>query len=84
MDVAVRKKIEQKISETFANKDEIRDLSVHLSDMDSSRSFVLGIIVGRIYNSFYYQTRRVLGRDPTDSEFQEFLTLVKNAKLDLW
>ena len=84
MDVAVRRKIEQKISETFANKDEIRDLSAHLSDMDNSRSFVLGIMVGRIYNSFYYQTRRMLGRDPTDSEFQEFLRLVKNAKLDLW
>ena len=45
---------------------------------------MLGIVVGRIYNSFYYQTRRILGREPTDVEFQEFLDMIKTTDLELW
>jgi hypothetical protein len=43
----------------------------------------LGIIVGRIYNAFYYQSKRILTRDPTKQEFKEFLEFVKNKKPDL-
>jgi hypothetical protein len=47
----------------------------------------LGIVVGRIYNGFYYQSKRILNREPTKQEFEEFLEFVKNKKSaleDLW
>jgi hypothetical protein len=47
----------------------------------------LGVVVGRIYNTFYYQSKRILKRDPTRQEFEEFLEFVKNKKSDfkdLW
>lgn len=36
-----------------------------------------GIAAGRLYNAFYYQTRRQLRRDPTLKEFEEFADLVQ-------
>ena len=38
---------------------------------------VIGIMIGRLYNSFYYQSRRILKRDPTEKEFSDFIELVK-------
>jgi len=70
-------KMEQKIQETISNKQELKQLVDSLSLVDDSKSFVLGIIVGRLYNAFYYQSKRILNRDPTDIEFQEFLKFVK-------
>ena len=54
-----------------------------LSDVDNSKSFALGIVVGRVYNTFYYQSKRILNREPTKQEFEEFLKFVKNKKPDL-
>jgi hypothetical protein len=54
-----------------------------LSSIDDSKSFALGIVVGRIYNTFYYQSKRILNREPTKQEFQDFLEFVKNKKSDL-
>jgi len=34
-------------------------------------------MIGRLYNSFYYQSRRILKRDPTEKEFSDFIELVK-------
>jgi len=76
-------KIEQKIQDTLSNKDEIKELIEFLSNIDDSKSFALGVAVGRIYNSFYYQSKRILNREPTKDEFQEFLAFVKNKKPDL-
>ena len=76
-------KIKQKIHDTISNKEEIQQLIQFLSDIDDSKSFVLGIIVGRLYNAFYYQTKRILGREPTNIEFAEFLEFVKSRKSDL-
>ena len=80
-------KIKQKIHETISNKDEIRQLIQLLSNIDDSKSFALGIVVGRLYNAFYYQTKRILNREPTKFEFEEFLEFVKSKKStleDLW
>ena len=80
-------KIKQKIHETISNKEEIRQLIQLLSNIDDSKSFALGIVVGRLYNAFYYQTKRILNREPTKFEFEEFLEFVKNKKSaleDLW
>jgi hypothetical protein len=87
MDETLLKKIEQKIQDSISNKDEIKELTQSLSDVDDSKSFALGIVVGRIYNTFYYQSKRILKRDPTKQEFEEFLEFVKNKKSDfkdLW
>ena len=83
MDETIFKKIEQKIQDTISNKDEIKQLIKSLSSIDDSKSFALGIVVGRIYNAFYYQSKRILNRDPTKKEFEEFLEFVKNRKPDL-
>ncbi|MDH3313052.1 MAG: hypothetical protein OEM28_07890 [Nitrosopumilus sp.] len=55
MDKTLLAKIEQKIQDTLSNKDEIKELIQLLSTIDDSKSFALGVIVGRIYNAFYYQ-----------------------------
>jgi hypothetical protein len=83
MDETLLKKIEQKIQDSVSNKDEIKQLIKLLSSIDDSKSFALGIVVGRIYNTFYYQSKRILNREPTKQEFQDFLEFVKNKKSDL-
>ena len=83
MDEILLNKIEQKIQDSISNKDEIKQLIKSLSLIDNSKSFALGIVVGRIYNTFYYQSKRILNREPTKQEFQEFLEFVKNKKSDL-
>jgi hypothetical protein len=80
MDEILKNKIEEKIQETISNKNEIKQLILSLSNIDNSKSFVLGIIVGRIYNAFYYQSKRILNRAPTEEEFQEFIEIVKSKK----
>ena len=80
MDKILKNKIEEKIQETISNKNEIKQLLQSLSNIDDSKSFVLGIIVGRIYNSFYYQSKRILNREPTKEEFLEFVEFVKSKK----
>ena len=83
MDEILMKKIKQKIHETISNKEEIRQLVQLLSNIDNSKSFALGIVVGRLYNAFYYQTKRILNREPTEFEFTEFLEFVKSKKSTL-
>jgi len=83
MDGTILAKIEQKIQDTLSNKDEIKELIKLLSTIDDSKSFALGVLVGRIYNAFYYQSKRILNREPTKDEFKEFLKFVKNKKYDL-
>jgi hypothetical protein len=83
MDKILLKKMEQKIQETISNKDEIKQLIQFLSNIDNSKSFALGVIVGRLYNSFYYQSKRILNREPTEDEFKEFLEFIKTKKSNL-
>jgi len=54
-----------------------------LSTIDDSKSFTLGIVVGRLYNTFFYQSKRILKRDPTKQEFEDFLKFIENKKSDL-
>jgi hypothetical protein len=83
MDEKLRKIIEQKIDSTFEKRDEIKNIVHSLDELSSQKnSFALGIIIGRLYNSFYYQCRRILKRDPTEKEFSEFLEILKKRKLE--
>ena len=80
MNEIIKNKIEEKIQETISKKNEIKQIIFSLSNIDNSKSFVFGIIVGRLYNAFFYQSKRVLQREPTEKEFQEFLDLVESKK----
>jgi hypothetical protein len=83
MDEILLKKIEQKIQDSILNKDDIKELIKLLSTIDDSKSFALGIVVGRLYNTFFYQSKRILKRDPTKQEFEDFLKFIENKKSDL-
>ena len=83
MDDLLLKKIEQKIQDSILNKDDIKELIKLLSTIDNSKSFALGIVVGRLYNTFFYQSKRILKRDPTKQEFEDFLKFIENKKSDL-
>ena len=83
MDEVLLKKIEQKIHDSISNKDDIKELIKLLSTIDGSKSFALGIDVGRLYNTFFYQSKRILKREPTKQEFEDFLKYVENKKSDL-
>jgi hypothetical protein len=89
MDVRVKKAVLAKIQETISSTDEISKIQQMLLrriSVTSLDDFVFGIAIGRIYNSFHYQTRRALKRNATKEEFAEFLEIlakkadaVKNA-----
>jgi len=76
MDEKIRKIISEKVDDILGKNDEITKI---ISSMDSldSESLRYGILIGRLYNSFYYQHRRILSRNPTADEFLEFLEFVK-------
>ena len=83
MDEILLKKIEQKIQDSISNKDDIKELIKLLSTIDGSKSFAPGIVVGRLYNTFFYQSKRILKREPTKKEFEDFLKYIENKKSDL-
>ena len=76
MDEKIIKILEKKISETKTENNKTKEIVDKFSNFDSI-SFSSGILIGRLLNSFYYQHRRVLKRDPTDIEFSEFLEFLK-------
>ena len=80
MDEILLQKIEQKIQDTISDKDDVLELTKSLSTIDNSKSFTLGIVVGRLYNAFFYQSKRILNREPTKQEFDEFLKFIENKK----
>ena len=87
MDENLMEKIQQKLEESISDKQEIEQLAKSMSAIDDSKSFILGLVVGRLYNSFHYQSKRILKRDPTRTEFAEFLEFIKSRKTileNLW
>ncbi len=79
MDGRVKKAVLDKIQETISSTDEISKIQqmllCHIA-VTSLDDFVFGIAIGRIYNSFHYQTRRALKRNATKEEFAEFLDIL--------
>ena len=81
MDEKLNEIIEQKIKETFTRTDEISKIIKSLEELSTKKdSFAYGIIIGRLYNSFHYQYRRILKRNPTREEFSEFLEILKQRQ----
>ena len=87
MDKKIKEILEKKIHKSTSASDEITLLVNSLGDPSKvygnspSQHFKsgveYGIIIGRLYNSFYYQSRRILKRDPTEQEFSEFIKLLR-------
>jgi len=79
MDEKIQKVLEEKIHESTSRINEITSLVNSLGESKEWRwIFGRGIIIGRLYNSFYYQSRRILKRNPTEQEFSEFIQLLKD------
>jgi hypothetical protein len=78
MDGRVKQAVLDKIQETMSNADEILEIQQTLWHLPvtSLDDFAFGVAVGRIYNSFHYQTRRTLKRNATKDEFAEFLDIL--------
>ena len=79
MDARIKKAMLAKIQETISSTDEISKIQQMLLchvPVTSLDDFAFGIAIGRIYNSFHYQTRRALKRNATKEEFAEFLDIL--------
>ena len=78
MDEKIQKVLEEKIHESTSRVNEITSLVNSLEQTKNPDVFGRGIIIGRLYNSFYYQSRRILKRNPTEQEFSEFIQLLND------
>jgi len=76
MDEQIIKILEKKIGEIKNEDTKTKQIIDEFSNFDSL-SFTSGMMIGRLFNSFYYQHRRILKRSPTDIEFDEFLEFLK-------
>jgi hypothetical protein len=83
MDGKIQKVLEEKIRESMNGINEITTLVNSLEQTKNPNVFGQGIVIGRLYNSFYYQSRRILKRNPTEQEFSEFIQLLKKHKNEL-
>jgi hypothetical protein len=79
MDPRVRRAVLEKIEAVVADPSEVRTILKRLDTVRVSNDddFALGIALGRIYNSFHYQSRRTLKRNATEKEFAEFLEILR-------
>ena len=77
MDEEIIKILEKKIGEIKNEDNKTKQIIDQFSNFDSI-SFSSGMMIGRLFNSFYYQHRRILKRSPNDMEFNEFLEFLKN------
>ena len=84
MNSQLEEKVNQKIKEVTGKSDEIFKIINSLDKLRThSDSFAYGIAIGRLYNSFYYQCRRILKRNPTDGEFSEFLEMLGKKQKEI-
>ena len=83
MDEKIQKILKEKIHESISKKHEINLLVKSLGQTENQNAFGLGIIIGRLYNSFYYQSSRIFNRSPTDQEFSDFVKLLKEHENEL-
>ncbi len=84
MNPQLEEKLNQKIKEIADKSDEVSEIINSLDKLRThSDSFGYGIVIGRLYNSFYYQCRRILKRNPTDEEFIEFLKILNQKQKEI-
>jgi hypothetical protein len=83
MDKRLEQKINQKITDALNNISEIHTIAKSIDEKKTGPDFKYGIVIGRLYNSFYYQSRRIQKRDPTPEEFSEFLEILSSRKNEI-
>ncbi|HEY8140089.1 MAG TPA: hypothetical protein VIE86_03300 [Nitrososphaera sp.] len=85
MDARVRRAILGKIDEAISNISEVVRIRESLAGItvNDEDDFEFGIAVGRIYNSFHYQTRRILKRNATGEEFADFLAILSDRSNEI-
>jgi len=77
MDARLKSIMNSKIDEVIRRSNEILAITKSLESLiDDEEKTAFGIALGRVYNAFHYQTRRILKRDATDQEFREFVTML--------
>ncbi len=80
MDSRIKDRLDAKIAESLESADEIKRLAGALAPSLDAGAVSLGILAGRLYNSFYYQSHRVLKRDPYPDEFLEFVGIMEEHR----
>lgn len=84
MDKRLDEKINEKIEEALSSLHEVHQITKSLDKLaTSSKQFQYGIVIGRLYNSFHYQSRRILKRDPTPEEFSEFVQMLSKRQEEI-
>ncbi|MFQ5941387.1 MAG: hypothetical protein ACE5KA_06800 [Nitrososphaerales archaeon] len=77
MDERLRGIISAKINDVVNKSDEIVMITGTLKKLiDNEEQTAFGIALGRVYNAFHYQTRRILKRNATEEEFNEFVEIL--------
>ena len=77
MDEMIKKILIEKLNSSYIPRDSVFELLTSSNKVDSD-SLLTGILIGRLYNSFFYQHRRILKRDPSENELIEFIDFIKN------
>ncbi len=79
MDKRIEEIINEKIDAGIRSEglEEVRYIIDSIPFIRDRKEFALGIMIGRVYNAFHYQTRRILKRDATREEFEEFVKLLE-------
>ncbi len=75
MDEMIKKILFDKLESNSNQNDNIKKLVTSFKEYDPN-SLYTGIIIGRLYNSFLYQYRRIVKRNPTNEEFNEFIDFI--------
>ena len=77
MDARLKTVINSKIDEVIYRSNEVLDITRSLENLiDDEENVTFGIALGRLYNAFHYQTRRILKRNATEQEFEEFVVML--------
>ncbi len=80
MDPRVKERIDAKIAEATERRAELTGIA---DAVGRGAVTPYAMLVGMLYNSFYYQTRRICGRDPTEAETGEFVRMLGARGPDL-
>lgn len=77
MDARLREIMNAKIDDVINKSKEIIAITSSLKELtDDKQEIAFGIALGRVYNAFHYQTRRILKRNATEQEFREFVDML--------
>lgn len=84
LDSRIKQIMNSKIDDVIAGSNEIAEITIRVKSMIKDEGEVaFGVALGRIHNAFHYQTRRVLKRNATEEEFDDFLKLLSNRSEEI-